>query len=301
MGQDHGKNIGELVGDTINEYIFKQESNDVVNHGAGNKKKSERGNNSNIGVLGNQESVESDIDDDEDSQSNTSSSQMRNKKKLNAKKRRIESRVQALNMRGVSSTTGDIPLMASKSSSTGPIGQSGGRKESKSNHLGLLAAELQQLSEKQKMLVLLDECDHLIQQEHFQDGLECLLKDCPNVSFLISTHQPIYYGSPHQQCENNLQTAFKNVHVTVKRLSVEDTGKLFLRRLQRVITWSDLGYAITDQSEVLKDDVVRLGQNPNETAMIYRKVGQAPRLQSADGIPRKIIELAMKFSANGSF
>lgn len=147
------------------------------------------------------------------------------------------------------------------------------RQKKSVNQLALLCMDLQRLSENEKMLVVLDECDHVIQQDYFQDGLQCLLKDCPNISFLINTHQPVM---------GRLQ-GFKNVHVTLKALSDEDSGKLFLRRLSQLITWRHLGYA--------DDREIRLS---GDVTMIYRRVGRSPFLQPLGGHPRLIIEAAME-------
>lgn len=133
---------------------------------------------------------------------------------------------------------------------------------------------------------MLDECDHIVQQQHFQHGLQCLLKDCPNISFLISTHQPIYQ-------QDHKFHSFKNVHVILKKLTDEDAGKLFLRRLSRTITWADIGYSLNEMPMWNLTQVIRIdGPDPN---IIYRKVAQAPYVAAAQGHPRKLIEAATKF------
>lgn len=172
-------------------------------------------------------------------------------------------------------------------------------RNSHNAQLADLCMDLKQLSANERMLVLLDECDHLVQQEHFQEALQCLLKDCPNISFLLSTHQPIYSGSNEGSGSSNPGSArgsgsshqkflkfqaYKNVHVVIKKLPDEEAGKLFLRRLSKLITWSQLGYEGDDRNVRLQGDLNH----------VYRRVGKSPFMQKLEGHPRRVIEAAMR-------
>lgn len=156
--------------------------------------------------------------------------------------------------------------------------------------LAALCADLRKLSQQngEKVLIFFDECDHLCQTEQFQDALQVILKECPNVSFLLSTHQPIYQGAVgvdgQRQLERRFQS-FKHIHVLLKRLSEEDAGKLFLRRLSRTIRWNEVGCFGTDNISLA---------GVSDVNMLYRKVGLSPVVSTCVGHPRKVIEAAMR-------
>jgi hypothetical protein len=162
------------------------------------------------------------------------------------------------------------------------------------------ASDLRKLSAQggEKVLIFFDECDHLAQQEHFQDALQLILKECPNISFLLSTHQPIYQGAVGADGQRKLESkfqAFKHIHVLLKRLNEEDSGKLFLRRLSRTIKWSEVG-CFGEEAIALGGAVMNAsGQRViEEVTVTYRRVGLSPLVQACGGHPKKLIEAAMR-------
>jgi len=82
-----------------------------------------------------------------------------------------------------------------------------------------------------RILLLLDECDHLIQQRHFQDALADVLRRCASYSVVLSTQQQM------------VETGggwFKVVHQPVAGLAPKDAARLFLRRAHRPLYWDEL-------------------------------------------------------------
>jgi hypothetical protein len=167
--------------------------------------------------------------------------------------------------------------------------------------LELLARDINRLSKHERVLLYLDEADHLAQQAHFQDALEALLKDCQNLSVLMSSHQPIHgicaSEGGAEDAASRFQ-AYKVVHKQIGGLSCEDAGKLFLRRLSRAIRWCDLGYAGEHGIIRLPGGGNRVGPSSGSSEdqdAVYRRVGASPRVSRLNGVPRRIIDLAMRF------
>jgi hypothetical protein len=167
------------------------------------------------------------------------------------------------------------------------------------NSLAALARELHRVGGS-KVLLYIDEADHLIQQSSFQDALQRLLKDCPHLSMLVSTHQGIsaatnsiiggpvygpYEAVPNQDACTAGNQSFKSVHVPIRRLSDIDAGRLFLRRIGRVITWKELGYTGAGSAAA----VSLTGSSAEAT---YRRVGISPMVRDLKGHPRGIILVA---------
>lgn len=159
-----------------------------------------------------------------------------------------------------------------------------------------IANLLKQITLNGKTLIVLDECDHLAQQEYFQNAIQTLLKECPNISFLLNTHQPVHHSTSSNSVSsmsnnNSFVNAFKNVHYKLKPLAPEDAGKLFLRRVSQSITWYDIGYGSNTTGIGATNSVIKIAGNPN----VYQQVGDSPLVKSLEGHPRKIIEAAAKF------
>merc|ERR1719414_2608223 len=82
-----------------------------------------------------------------------------------------------------------------------------------------------------QILILLDECDHLIQQKHFQDAIADLLQHCASFRFVVSTHQRMVGTAGGR---------FKVVHHALHGLDATDAARLFLRRAHRPLLWHEL-------------------------------------------------------------
>lgn len=163
-------------------------------------------------------------------------------------------------------------------------------------------------SANSRILLILDECDHLIQQEHFQEAISDLLRRCPTYRMLISTQQPMHMVS-------SSLGQFKVVHHALERLSEQDSARLFLRRAGRPIRWEELKSSATKGAQGANvpefepaDSVSRGGvcrnaaasQNPAAPVALTREneaevlglVSAHPCVKTQCGNPRRLIELA---------
>jgi len=151
-----------------------------------------------------------------------------------------------------------------------------------------------------RILLLLDECDHLIQQKHFQDAVAELLQQCSGCSVVLSTQQRMVGTAGGQ---------FKVVHHQIHGLPPVDAAKLFLRRAQRPLRWSELIPAM--QSGTLPPDIATYlnGQDPTKPVLynpvtektVLRLVAAHPMIASQRGNPRRLIELASRLGPSTSF
>lgn len=149
-----------------------------------------------------------------------------------------------------------------------------------------------------RILLLLDECDHLIQQPHFQDTLGEVLRHCASYRVVLSTQQPM------------VGTAggwFKVVHHELDGVSPKDAARLFLRRTHRPIRWDEIkpcgsdGDGKYDETApaasasvegASRSDPVRLTKE-NE-ADVLALVAAHPKIAAQRGNPRRLIELASR-------
>merc|ERR1712007_126411 len=142
------------------------------------------------------------------------------------------------------------------------------------------------------ILLILDECDHLIQQRHFQDSLAEILQLYPQCRILMSTQQPMVGLAGGQ---------FKVVHHALKGLAPTDAVQLFLRRIHRPLFWRDLigparqpitvaGVVHSLESHV----VVTKETTAEEIDFVSRHTG----VSAQRGNPRNIIILANTFGLN---
>lgn len=150
-----------------------------------------------------------------------------------------------------------------------------------------------------KILLLLDECDHLIQQRHFQDAIAEVLKQCAAYRVVLSTQQQM------------VQTGggwFKVVHKQVAGLSPKDAARFFLRRSDRPLYWDELP-AISNESNMAVDagtmESCADGVTPKtptqrqqvkmtreNEAEVLARVAAHPVVAAQQGNPRRLLEIA---------
>jgi hypothetical protein len=139
-----------------------------------------------------------------------------------------------------------------------------------------------------RILLLLDECDHLIQQRHFQDAIADVLRRCASYSVVLSTQQPM------------VETGggwFKVVHQPVGGLAPKDAARLFLRRAHRPLYWDELQESTACGSSGnssaapggVRKSVVMTRENESE---VLAMVAAHPVVAAQQGNPRRLIELA---------
>jgi len=140
---------------------------------------------------------------------------------------------------------------------------------------------------RKDLLLIFDECDHLIKEEHFQASITQILQLCPKCRVLLSTQEPMV--SPAGQ--------FKFAHHRLSGISMKWAVKLFLRRTHRALLWGDLtepsngtlaGAAVMHS---LDSPVVMTGDDEAVAKQVYWGAG----LKAQGGNPQKIIDLASTF------
>mmetsp|Transcript_81758 Transcript_81758/g.157920 ORF Transcript_81758/g.157920 Transcript_81758/m.157920 type:complete len:911 (-) Transcript_81758:48-2780(-) len=151
-----------------------------------------------------------------------------------------------------------------------------------------------------RILLLLDECDHLIQQKHFQDAVAELLQQCSGYVVVLSTQQRMVGTAGGQ---------FKLVHHPIHGLPRIDAARLFLRRTQRPLLWGELLPAI--QTGTLPPDTATFfhSQHPTQPvvlnaateATVLSLVAAHPSVAAQGGNPRRLIELASHLGPSSSF
>mmetsp|Transcript_117641 Transcript_117641/g.183796 ORF Transcript_117641/g.183796 Transcript_117641/m.183796 type:complete len:310 (-) Transcript_117641:13-942(-) len=146
-----------------------------------------------------------------------------------------------------------------------------------------------------RILLLLDECDHLIQQRHFQDAIAEVLRKCAAYSLVLSTQQQM------------VETGggwFKVVHKQVAGLSPKYAAQLLLRRSHRPLYWDEIPKNIDSSNEVeddlanpnckdttpsMRQQVVKTRENELE---ILGRIAAHPVIAAQQGNPRRLIEIA---------
>lgn len=145
-----------------------------------------------------------------------------------------------------------------------------------------------------EVLLVLDECDHLIQQQHFQDAVADLLQRCAAYRVVLSTHQRMVGTAGGQ---------FKVVHQAISGLRTEEAAQLFLRRVQRAIRWEELLFPSPDgmvevhvsraMKKVGAQDVhAPAAMSEANKAEVLHLVGTHPVVAAQRGNPAGLIELA---------
>mmetsp|Transcript_84640 Transcript_84640/g.273566 ORF Transcript_84640/g.273566 Transcript_84640/m.273566 type:complete len:1413 (-) Transcript_84640:163-4401(-) len=152
-----------------------------------------------------------------------------------------------------------------------------------------------------RILLLLDECDHLIQQQYFQDAIADLLQSCSAYRIVLSTHQRMVGTAGGR---------FKVIHHALDRLGRRDAARLVMRRAQRPLRWEELlppdvvSSGGHDQAQaVVQAAMAAVGATQfsskvvltraNE-AEVFDAVGSHPIVAELCGNPRRLIELASK-------
>mmetsp|Transcript_52528 Transcript_52528/g.122939 ORF Transcript_52528/g.122939 Transcript_52528/m.122939 type:complete len:1344 (-) Transcript_52528:41-4072(-) len=148
-----------------------------------------------------------------------------------------------------------------------------------------------------RILLILDECDHLIQQPHFQEKLDDLLRLCPAYRIVLSTHQRMVVTA-------GVGGRVKVVHQQLQGLDRRDQARLFLRRAHRPLQWSELIPPNDEGSKVKAlaaasgvtslEEVVRMTKD-NEPELL-NLVAAHPAISAQLGNPRGIVELANQVS-----
>lgn len=139
----------------------------------------------------------------------------------------------------------------------------------------LCDARFEWTSSGHRILLLLDECDHLVQQQQFQDALACILQRCSSYSVVLSTHQPMVPAGASK---------FKVVQHRLQGLVPRDAARLLLRRAQRPLRWGEIQRSEDPSSLVILN-------KENETEVL-EAVSSQPRVAALRGNPRRLIELA---------
>ncbi|CAJ1396875.1 unnamed protein product [Effrenium voratum] len=127
-----------------------------------------------------------------------------------------------------------------------------------------------------RILLLLDECDHLVQQQAFQDALAVLLQRCSSYSIVLSTHQPMVPAGASN---------FKVVQHRVQGLGPRDSARLLLRRAPRPLRWGEVLPDAFDPSSLV------VLNKANESEVLDAVASQA-HVAALKGNPRRLIELA---------
>jgi len=149
-----------------------------------------------------------------------------------------------------------------------------------------------------QILLLLDECDHLIQQQHFQETVADVLQRCTAVRVVLSTHQRMV---------GMAGGCFKVVHHPVAGLPDRDAARLFLRRVQRPLRWGELVDGSEGARSALGSTMAKAATDNIEGKVIMNKANEAevlalvaahPCVATQKGNPRRLIELASRVGPN---
>jgi len=151
-----------------------------------------------------------------------------------------------------------------------------------------------------EVLLLLDECDHLIQQQQFQEAIAEILQRCPSYRIVLSTHQAMVGPAGGH---------FKVIHQPLSGLPPEDASRLFLRRMQRPLRWEELiprssftpAEPAFPTQAVLRQAMTKVGAQdlmgnvvvvPANEGDVLKLLANHPAIKLLGGNPRRIIELA---------
>mmetsp|Transcript_35974 Transcript_35974/g.84282 ORF Transcript_35974/g.84282 Transcript_35974/m.84282 type:complete len:1447 (-) Transcript_35974:135-4475(-) len=145
-----------------------------------------------------------------------------------------------------------------------------------------------------RILLILDECDHLIQSPHFQEKIDDILRRCSACRIVLSTHQRMVVTAGGW---------FKVVHQQLQGLDKRDQARLFLRRAHRPLQWSELIVPHDDSGAVealaascgasLDGNVMMSKENEAE---LLNLIASHPAVAAQRGNPRCLIELANQVS-----
>jgi len=139
-----------------------------------------------------------------------------------------------------------------------------------------------------RILLVLDECDHLIQQKHFQIAIASVLRRCPSYRILLSTQQRMVGVAGGQ---------FKVVQHELQGLAPKDAARLFLRRAQRPLRWGELQVVPSSGKTCGPRDVsAPVALTRENESEVLELVARHPAVAAQRGNPRLLIELASKVS-----
>jgi len=138
-----------------------------------------------------------------------------------------------------------------------------------------------------RILLLLDEVDHIVQQQHFQDAVANVLQRWPSLSVVLSTHQSMVGTAGGH---------FKVVHHKLQGLQKRDAARLFLRRSPRPLHWGEL-----IEAPAASRCSAQLG-SPSELVVLTKAnegrvldlLASQQCLAAQQGNPRRLIALASR-------
>lgn len=133
-------------------------------------------------------------------------------------------------------------------------------------------------------LLILDNCDRLVQQQYFQEAIADILRRCPGYRVLLSTQRPLGMVGPAWY-------QFKAVHHHVEGLASPDAARLFLRRTHRALRWEELS-SPEEAASVGTDPGAQVIMTSGNEAAILELVAKHPAVAAQRGNPRALIELA---------
>jgi len=139
-----------------------------------------------------------------------------------------------------------------------------------------------------RLLLVLDDCDHLIQQPYFQEAIAEVLKRCPPYRVLLTTHQPVAGAAGGQ---------FKVVHHELRGLAPKDAARLFLRRCQRPLHWGELvapGAMSPGAAAEALDPRAPVALTAANEIEVLALVAKQSSVAAQRGNPRGLIELASR-------
>lgn len=143
-------------------------------------------------------------------------------------------------------------------------------------------------SKCEELLLILDNCDGLLEDELFEQALSYILRMSASTKVLIGAHQRLVRPVD----------SFKVVHHPIGGLSRTDSARLFLNRSHRKLRWGEIQPRLQQDSLLATSscssadpttDVAVTRQNAEE---VHELVAALPALSALGGNPRAIINLA---------
>jgi len=150
----------------------------------------------------------------------------------------------------------------------------GGRPRTFSGKRSPYETCVQEIKKLGSALLILDDADHIVQQEHFQSQIQQLLASCGKLHLLVATHQPVHWSD-----------RYKAVHHHLRRLTDAESADLFLWRIGRSLRYAD----VNEDS----DDKRRLDRSAATKALLNH-----PIQAIFDGNPRRIKRIASRVTTD---
>merc|ERR1719253_2287739 len=133
-------------------------------------------------------------------------------------------------------------------------------------------------------LLILDNCDRLVQQQYFQEAIADILRRCPGYRVLLGTQRPLGMVGPSWY-------QFKAVHHHVEGLASPDAARLFLRRTHRALRWEEISPP-EESASLGTDPGAQVIMTSGNEAAVLDLVAKHPAVAAQRGNPRALIELA---------